>query len=69
MIARVMPSVVTIEGLVAQGESIGSGFVITSKGHILTNEHVVADVADSVLRARAKQLRGDAEAALPIRVG
>jgi putative serine protease PepD len=50
LITRVMPSVVTVQGTVAQGESIGSGFVITSEGHILTNEHVISEVADNAVR-------------------
>ena len=45
-----MPSVVTVQGTVAQGESIGSGFVITTDGYILTNEHVLAEVADRAVR-------------------
>jgi putative serine protease PepD len=46
LIARVMPSVVTVQGTTAQGVSLGSGFVISSLGYILTNEHVVSDVPD-----------------------
>ena len=50
LVSHVMPSVVTVQGTVAQGESIGSGFVITSEGHILTNEHVISDVNDNAVR-------------------
>lgn len=50
LIARVMPSVVTVEGSNGQAISFGSGFVITKDGYILTNEHVVADVSDRALR-------------------
>jgi putative serine protease PepD len=37
--AQVLPSVVSVEA----GGSAGSGFVIDTAGHILTNEHVVSD--------------------------
>ncbi len=46
VVSRVMPSVVTVEGATSQGESLGSGFVISELGYILTNEHVVTDVPD-----------------------
>lgn len=46
VVARVMPSVVTVHGDAQQGESIGSGFVIAADGYILTNEHVVTDIPD-----------------------
>jgi putative serine protease PepD len=47
LVARVMPSVVTVQGQTTQGESLGSGFVISPLGYILTNEHVVTDVPDN----------------------
>jgi putative serine protease PepD len=49
VVARVMPSVVTVQGPTPQGESLGSGFVISSDGYILTNEHVVTDVPDQAV--------------------
>jgi putative serine protease PepD len=49
MVARVMPSVVTVQGPTPQGESLGSGFVISADGYILTNEHVVTDVPDQAV--------------------
>jgi putative serine protease PepD len=50
LVSRVMPSVVTVQGASAQGESLGSGFVITADGYIVTNEHVVSDVPDRAVR-------------------
>jgi putative serine protease PepD len=44
---RVLPSVVSITTQTDTGGGTGSGFVIDSNGIILTNNHVVADVADS----------------------
>jgi S1-C subfamily serine protease len=43
---RVSPGVVTIRVLTEQGEGLGSGFVIDSEGHIVTNYHVVEGVTD-----------------------
>lgn len=45
--ARVLPSVVSIEAKDADGVSTGSGFVISSDGYILTNNHVVATAVAS----------------------
>jgi len=45
--ARVSPSVVSISVKTAQGGDTGSGFFIQNNGYILTNNHVVASVADS----------------------
>jgi putative serine protease PepD len=50
VVARVMPGVVTVHAEAEQGQSLGSGFVITADGYVVTNEHVVADVADEVVR-------------------
>lgn len=43
--AAVMPSVVSIAVKSNRGEGTGSGFVIRTEGHILTNNHVVAAAA------------------------
>jgi len=40
--AQVSPSVVTITSVVGNGQAIGSGIVLDSKGDILTNAHVIA---------------------------
>jgi putative serine protease PepD len=47
LVSRVMPSVVTVQGTTPQGESLGSGFVISGLGYIVTNEHVVTDVPNN----------------------
>lgn len=44
--ASVLASVVSIETASAQVQGTGSGFVIRADGYILTNNHVIADVAD-----------------------
>ena len=41
--SRVLPSVVSIETMSADGGATGSGFVISANGYLLTNNHVVAD--------------------------
>lgn len=42
---RVLPSVVSISARSSSGGGTGTGFVIDSKGFILTNNHVIADAA------------------------
>jgi putative serine protease PepD len=42
VVAKVMPSVVQVNVVLANGEGIGSGVVINSDGKILTNNHVVS---------------------------
>ena len=44
---RVLPSVVSIEAKDADGGATGSGFVISSDGYILTNNHVIASSVTS----------------------
>lgn len=44
---RVLPSVVSIEATDADGGATGSGFVISSDGYILTNNHVIAAAVTS----------------------
>jgi putative serine protease PepD len=45
--AKALPSVVTIRVKGGQGDATGSGFVIDAKGHVLTNNHVVAPAGSS----------------------
>ena len=49
LVARVMPSVVTVEGASNRGASLGSGFVLTATGNVLTNDHVLTDVPDTAI--------------------
>ena len=42
---KISPSVVTITVRSGQGGGIGSGVVLDSEGHILTNEHVVSEAS------------------------
>lgn len=44
---RVLPSVVSIEAQDADGGATGSGFVISSDGYILTNNHVIASAVEN----------------------
>ena len=50
VVARVLPSVVTVHGAGRQSDSMGSGFVLTTDGFVLTNEHVLAGVPDNAVR-------------------
>ena len=44
---EVLPSVVTIRVPVDGGTSLGSGFVASDKGHVITNDHVISGGAGS----------------------
>jgi len=41
-IARIEPAVVELEATTAQGQQIGSGVIIDTKGDIVTNNHVIS---------------------------
>lgn len=43
VVNRLLPSVVTIRATGASGTNVGSGFLITNQGHVLTNDHVVGE--------------------------
>lgn len=58
--ADVLPSVVSLEVRSAQGSGTGSGFVLDSEGHVLTNAHVVAGATVvTVLTQDGARLDGD----------
>jgi len=44
--AKALPSVVEVTETLSDGTGIGSGVVLTADGEILTNNHVVSDVAN-----------------------
>ena len=56
---RVLPSVVSINTRSTSGGGTGSGFVFDSNGYILTNNHVIADVADGKGSLRVTLNNGD----------
>ncbi|MFR9674328.1 S1C family serine protease [Streptomyces sp. TR06-5] len=43
----VLPGVVTLHVSGSGGQSIGTGFVLDERGHILTNQHVIAPAGDA----------------------
>jgi putative serine protease PepD len=64
----IVPSVVTIRVPVDGGTSLGSGFVASEKGHVITNDHVVAGgsgratvIFDDGSTAQAELVGGDTE--------
>jgi len=57
--ARVLPSVVSITTRTSSGGGTGSGFVIDSSGYILTNNHVIASVAETGGTLRVTLNNGD----------
>jgi putative serine protease PepD len=61
VIAAVEPSVVQVTSQLAQGTSIGTGFVINASGEILTNAHVVADATVVRVRLAGESAARDAQ--------
>ena len=56
---RVLPSVVSVTTNSSSGGGTGSGFVIDSNGYILTNNHVIAAVAENGGTIRVTLNNGD----------
>jgi putative serine protease PepD len=60
--AKATPSVVTLRVDESGGQATGSGWVYDGKGHIVTNNHVVAGASDTgditVVLANGQQLKG-----------
>lgn len=48
VVDRVLPSVVTVRSRHPGGRNLGSGFVISANGFILTNDHVITGAVDSI---------------------
>jgi 2-alkenal reductase len=69
---KVNPGVVSIRVLTDQGEALGSGFVIDTAGHILTNFHVVDGETDleidfpSGLKVRGKVIGSDLDSDIAV---
>lgn len=65
---RIEPSVVTISVQGGQGSGIGTGVVLDTDGHILTNEHVVAQAASSPGQPSQEQQGSGQQAGAELRV-
>lgn len=69
---RVVPGVVAIQTLTAEGGSLGSGFVYDYDGHIITNFHVVENATDlevdfsSGFKTRGKVIATDLDSDLAV---
>jgi putative serine protease PepD len=66
--SAVLPSVVTIRIAVDGGTALGSGFVVSERGHVITNDHVVSGgsgqatvIFDDGSMAQAELVGTDAE--------
>ena len=49
VVERVLPSVVTVRSASLGGSTLGSGFIISTAGHVLTNDHVVGEASGATV--------------------
>jgi putative serine protease PepD len=73
VIKAVMPSVVTIRAQTSLGTSIGSGFIASTDGYVITNDHVVSGLTgdptvkfSDATTARAKLVGTDVESDIAV---
>jgi putative serine protease PepD len=49
MVQRVLPSVVTVRAVAGGSMSVGSGFIVSPDGYLVTNEHVISGRTDNLM--------------------
>jgi putative serine protease PepD len=53
---RVSPSVMVIEGKTESGDVLGSGFIVSKDGKIVTNLHVIKDMKSATVQTATGQI-------------